>query len=209
MNKEELLMKNFELLSKNPQKNHEALLAAIQQLIIINPKLGMRCWEECIKRNLASIETEFGKLEFGYDGIGRHIIGSFEYKLCRENYFESALEYFAKNKYLLEIIYTKSPVSSYFSGSYAISYLIRKERFQEADNILSAIYKNKTFTSFSEMWDSIIGSFVYGDSYSPGGYLVIPLTQPEHIRDFCMGWIDRIKDEEEQAGAMTFALKMF
>ena len=74
---------------------------------------------------------------------------------------------------------------------------------------MSAIYKNKTFTEYSELWDGIIDKFEYGDNYHPGIYIPESLKQPNHIRDFCMGWIDRIKDEEERAGAMTFAMKMF
>lgn len=209
MNKEELLLKNFAILSKNPQKNADALQSTLQQLIEINPKLGIRCWEECIKNNLSDIEPEYAKAEFSYKSIGRILIRDFESSICNKNYFVSALDEFAKNKFLLDVLYTKSPLSSYFSGQYAISYLIRKDRLQEADNILAAIYKNKTFSEYSKLWDRIIKMFEYGDAYNPSVYSVHSQKQPEHIRNFCMGWIERIKDEEEQAGAMTFAMKMF
>lgn len=209
MNKEELLLKNFAVLSKNPLKNWDALKSALQQLIEINPKLGIRCWEECIKENLSDIESEFSKSEFDYGGIGYKLIYDLESNICNKDYFLNALEEFSKNRFLLDILYTKSPVGSYFSGGYAISYLIRNDRLQEADNILSALYKNKTFSAYSNLWDNVIDMFKYGEDYNPSCYFSKPIKQPEHIRDFCMGWIERIKDEEEQAGAITFAMKMF
>ena len=52
MDKEELLLKNYAILSKNPVRNQDALKSAIKQLLESNPKLGMRCWEECIQSNL-------------------------------------------------------------------------------------------------------------------------------------------------------------
>jgi hypothetical protein len=209
MNKEDVLLKSYAMLSKDPEKNEDALKSALQQLIEINPKLGIKCWEECIKNNLSEIEEDFGKEEFEYGSIGEILIENFESEFCDQNSFVSALEEFSKNKFLLDVLYTKSPIGSYFSGVYAISYLIRNDRLQEANNILSAIYKNKTFTEYSELWDGIIDKFEYGDNYHPGIYIPESLKQPNHIRDFCMGWIDRIKDEEERAGAMTFAMKMF
>lgn len=210
MDKEELLLKNYAILSKNPGRNQDALKSAIKQLLESNPKLGMRCWEECIQSNLSKIKPDFGKTEFEYDSVGYVLIYDYESDFCSKDFFEHALEIYAKNKALLDIIYTKSPISTYFGAPYAISYLIRKDRLQEADNILSAICKNKLFSEYSHLWGEITEKFKYGDTYSPGGlYLSKPLTQPEHIRDFCMRWIERIKDEEEQAGAMTFAMRMF
>ncbi len=209
MNKEEILLKNFSLLSKNPIKYRDALKSAVGQLIEINPKLGIRCWEECINDNLSKIEEEFGADEFSYNNPGYLLIYDFESDFCEENFFKDALEEFAKNKSLLDIIYTKSPISEYFGAKCAISFLIRTDRLQEADNILSAIYKNKKFSAYSNMWDKIIDMFKYGDSYNPSAYFSKPLTQPDHIRDFCIGWIERIKNEGEQASAMTFAMQMF
>lgn len=209
MDKEELLLKNYTILSRNPTKNKDALKSSIQQLIELNPKLGIRCWEEVINENISEIQKEFGKAQFSYDSLGYILIQDFESDFCDNESFVPALETYAKNKNLLDIIYTKAPIGEYFSASYAISYLIRKGRLQEADNILSAIYKNKGFTDFSELWDNIIDNFEFGDSYHPGAYFSVPTKQPEHISNFCIRWIERIPNEEEKAGAMTFAMKMF
>ena len=209
VNKEDVLLKGFSLFSKDPVKNRDALISAVGQLIEINPKQGIRCWEECINTNISEIEKEYGEDKFSYNNPGYVLVKDFEYTFCRASYFENALNVFSMNESLLEKLYTKSPIYQYFSATYAISFLIRKGRLQEADNILSAIYKNESFTGYAEMWKDIINYFEYGDSYRPGAYLSIPLTQPEPIRDFCMGWIERIKNEEEQAGAMTFAMQMF
>ena len=210
MNKEDILLKSYATLTKDPKKNKDALKSALQQLISINPKLGIRCWEECIKNNFAEIEADFGKKEFGYGTMGRILVRDFEIEFCSKNDFVSALEDFVRNRFLLDTLYAKAPIESYFGGTYAISYLIRKNRLQEADNVLSAIYKNKMFTAYSEMWKRIINRFEYGDFYHPScAYFAKSLKQSEDIRDFCLGWIERIKDEEEQAGAMIFAMQMF
>lgn len=209
MNKEDVLLKSYSMLAKDPKKNADALESAVQQLIAMNPKLGIRCWEECIKNNFNEIEVDFGKSEFAYKSTGRILIKDFESRFCEENNFAPAVGEFAKNKFLLEVLYTKSPIDNYFSGPYVISYLIRSERFQEADNILSAIYKNKVFNAYSNLWDKIIEKFRYEEVYHPGVYSSILPEQSEDIQDFCMSWIERIKDEEEQAGAMTFAMQMY
>ena len=210
MDKEEMLLKNFALLAKNPKKNMNAIKSAVGQLIQMNPKLGIRCWEECINNNIEELEQDFGKTEFSSNNIGSNIVRSFESSFCMESSFVDALDIFVRNKALLDVLYTKSPISTYCGVRYAISYLIRNNRLQEADNLLSAIYKNVSFTSYSKLWDNIIDMFKYGENYNPSGiYFSKSLVQPEHIRDFCIGWIERIKDEEEQASAMTFAMKMF
>ena len=209
MNKEETLLKSFTLLAKDPVKNGDALKSAIAQLFEINPKLGLRCWEECININMDKLKKEFGKPEFDYGDVGYEVIRLFESEFCAARYFENALAEFAKNRPLLEILYTKSPIVYYFSAPCAISFLIRKNRLQEADNILSAIYKNKRFSEYSEMWKCIIEKFEYGDHYNPNAYFAQSLTQPEPIRSFCIGWIERIKDEGERASAMVFAMQMF
>ena len=173
MDKEELLLKNFSVLSKDVRKNSEAVKSALQQLIEINPKLGIRCWDEIINSNMSSLETELEKPRFEYGDIGYIIVRDYEDNICGEDYFVSALEEFAKDKSLLEVLYTKSPIYDYFSGKTAISYLIRKSRLQEADSILSAIYKNKSFDQYAEMWNIIIGYFEYGDKYRPGASCII------------------------------------
>lgn len=78
MNKEDVLLKSYAMLSKDPEKNEDALKSALQQLIEINPKLGIKCWEECIKNNLSEIEEDFGKEEFEYGSIGEILIENFE-----------------------------------------------------------------------------------------------------------------------------------
>lgn len=186
MNKEDVLLKSYSMLAKDPKKNADSLKSAIQQLIEINPKLGIRCWTDCIKNNLPEIEANFGKKEFEYRNAGRILVRDFEGDFCENRNFVPALEEFSRDKFLLEVLYAKSPISSYFSGTYALSYLIRKNRLQEADNILSAIYKNKTFNEYSELWKRIIDRFEYGDAYNPGVYTVKSKKQPENIRDFCM-----------------------
>ena len=104
MNKEDILLKSYAMLAKNPEKNEDALKSALQQLIEINPKLGIRCWEECIKNNLAAIEADFGKKEFKYGTIGGILVSEFESDFCKSRNFVPALEEFSKNRFLLGCI---------------------------------------------------------------------------------------------------------
>ncbi|WP_173552883.1 hypothetical protein [Sharpea azabuensis] len=210
MNKEELLLKNFSVLKKNIKKNYEPITAIIKQLLEINPSIGLRCWENCIKDNIEAIEKDFYKEDFSSDGIGWMLIRDMEYELVGEDSFaEVALE-FAKNSFLLEVIYTKCPISEYFQGSYVISYLIRNKHYKEAENVLSAIYKNKTFNNFSKLWENIVEKFSYGKQYNP---CVIDSSlissQSKKVKQLCLAWVERIMDEEEQAAAMVYVMQMF
>ena len=208
MDKLDILIKNYEILKSNPIKNGNALLSAVSQIIEINPQIGIRCWEEVIREHISEISPDFGKDHFMMDTVGYVLVDSFEESICEKRYFVNALDSFARDKYLLEVLYSKSPISQFFSGQYAISYLIRHHRLSEAENILSAIYKNKGFRYFANMWGNIIKYFEYGDEYNPGGYLAVDIKQPPEIQEFCFSWIERIPDEEEKAGAKTFALQI-
>ncbi len=207
MDKEELLLKNFTVLSKNPIKNRSGLKSTLKQLIELNPAVGLRCWEECIRNNIEEIEKTDD--EYEYNSVGYVLLTNMEYEICKENSFSNAVNDFAKNKFLLEKLYTKATNTDFFSASYVISYLIRTDNLQNADNVLSALYKNKKFNEYADFWEEVIDMFEYGDKYNPSVYCDAGHKQPEHIRDFCISWIERIKDEEEQASAMSFAMQMF
>jgi hypothetical protein len=209
MNKEDMLLKNFSILSKDPEKCHDALCSALLQLLKINPGLAIRCWETCIRENISKFETDFEKKKFSSGNGGYWLTQHLEYELCKSNCFVAAIKEFAGNKFLLDVLYTKSPIESYVQAPLVISYLIRKNRLQEADNILSAIYKNKIFSAYAHLWDEIIKDFRYGSDYTSCLVDSRLMKQPKNIRDYCIGWIERIKDEEEQAGAMTFAMQMY
>lgn len=208
MNKEEVLLNSFSIIYKNPRKNWLPLKSAVRQLLKLNPKLGFKCWEECIRDNLADIESEYGNTEFRHMGVGYHVIESLEAFLCCDPSFEEVVGDYANNSFMLEVIYTQSPLRSGFNGRCAISYLIRNNRLQEADNILAAVYKNKTFNAYARLWKDVIEDFCYREGYVRGRRQDISAL-PEHIKDYCMNWIEKIPDEEERAGAMTFALRMY
>lgn len=48
MEKEDILLKNFSILSKSPTKHGEALKDLILQMLSINPKVAIKCWEELV-----------------------------------------------------------------------------------------------------------------------------------------------------------------
>lgn len=185
MNKEALLLENFKVLSKDPLKHKLALESVIVQLLEIDPKEAIDCWEMLIRDNMSAISENFHKESFDYDSIGMLLVEDFEGSFCSNNYFVDALEYYANNQFLLDVIYAKSPISDFFSGKVAISYLIRYDRLQEAENMLTAIYSNRNFTNYADMWYKIIDSFKFGDYYNPGMCFPEPLKQPEHIQEFC------------------------
>lgn len=213
MEKEDILLKNYSVLSKNPIKNADSLKSLISQLVGINPTLGFRCWSELLKENLEELQESFYTNEFKYKSIGYYIVKEFESAILCDSNFPNAMSEFSKNKQLLEIVYSKSPMTYVYIAD-VLTYLIRLERLKEADNILSAIYKNKTFSKYSKLWEQIISDFNKKgrNAYNYRGIIIgcgSDYSQPKNVTDFCMEWIQRINDEEEQAGAMTHAMRMF
>ena len=213
MDKVEVLLKNYEILSKKPMKNASALKKIILQMLETNPKLAIQCWENILLSNESELKQYYKKTKFDYDTFGYMFVKDFEKDLVNKERFKYAVLDFAKAKNLLSIIYSLCPISEYSDVYYAIAYLIRNNYLQEADNILSAIYKNVIFNNYSTLWEEITNRFNYCDldNYCGGGSVDHELIkkQPEEIQNFCMSWIERIRDEEERAGAMTFVLEMF
>ncbi|MDO4468060.1 MAG: hypothetical protein Q4C49_13850 [Bacillota bacterium] len=212
MNKEDILLKNYSILIKNPMKNAEAIKSIITQFCNDNPKLAFRCWIDLLQNNIEEIKRSVDGNEFQYGTFGYKFVQDLESDLLDNDGFKYAVEEFAKNKQLLEILYTKFPIYEFASVYYAISFLIRNHKLQEASTILTAIYKNKTFNSYSELWHKIIGRFKYSnlDNYSDGGiFSDSNYKQDGEIQEFCMSWAERIVDEEEQAGAITHIMRIF
>jgi len=212
MNKEDILLKNYGILAKNPTINADALEALILQLCEIAPELAIRCWSDLLKNNIKELEGYFYSEEYPYDNLGYKIVRDFETNLVGEDYFKYALSYFSKNKQLLEIFYSKSPISDYADVYYAIAYLIRNEKLNEANTILTAIYKNKTYANYSSLWKNIVNRFRYSDidNYCGGGLVSDSnYKQSKEVQDFCLSWVERIIDEEQQAGAMTHIMRIF
>lgn len=212
MNKEDILLKNYNILARNPAKNADAIEALILQLCDVTPELAIRCWSDLLKNNIELLENEFYKEEYSYDTLGYKIVTEFELHIIREESFKYSLSYFAKDKQLLEILYSKSPISDYTSVKYAIAYLIRNNRLNEANSILTAVYKNKTYANYSDLWKDIIERFRYTDldNYYGGGCVSDSnYKQSKDIQEFCLSWVERIQDEEQQAGAMTHIMRIF
>lgn len=210
MNREDVLVNNCALLSKDMRKNDRALVDAYAQLFDINPQLGLKLWEEAIRENMSDIAVDFGQAEFSYRNYaGKVLIKECEDRLVGRNHFQPVVEEFADNKYLLDILYARSPITKGIVGAtYGISYLIRHNKLQKADNIISAIYKNATFEDYPKLWHCIINMLEYRE-YNPGLYDTTPAIQPEHIQKFCMEWINKIEDVEARAGALVFAMNMY
>ena len=78
MDKEAKLLECLEIISKNPRRNAHGLLSVLQQLIELNPKLGLRCWEDCIKAHLPAIKKEFSRKRFNTDSLGHILITKME-----------------------------------------------------------------------------------------------------------------------------------
>lgn len=211
MKKEDILLKNFTVLSQNPVKHYEALEDLLIQLLTVNPKVAIKCWEELIKQNMDELENDF-YLDKYCSNVDFWIVQQLENKLLKNENFVYALPFFVKSKFLLDIIYTKLPIYEYASVYYAIAYAIKNDDLKTADLLLSYIYKNKKFKNYSKLWNNIVGEFRYcNDDHYSGGGLVSDSNykKPEHIQEFCISWIQRIIDEEEQAGAMTHAMRIF
>ena len=131
MNKEDVLLKNYSILIKNPMKNCEPIKSIVTQFCSENPKLAMRCWLDLLQNNISEIERSVDSDEFEYGSFGYEFIRMLERDLLDNDGFKNALEEFAKSKQLLEIIYTKFPIYEYSSVNYPISFLIKNHRLQD------------------------------------------------------------------------------
>ena len=212
INKEDLLLKNYSILSKNPVKNHESIQSIFIQLCEVSPRLAIRCWIELLQANMDVIKQDTKEKDYEYNSFSYHYIYETEKKLLDEQIFRNAVGEFANNKLLLDIIYSNAFISEFANAYYAIAYLIRNHRLQEANNILTAIYKNKRFNYYADLWQNIVKRFHYTDldNYSGGGLVSDSnYKQDTEIQNFCMIWVNRIVDEEEQAGALTHILRIF
>ena len=211
MDKEEMLLNRVNILSKDAYDYGEAIASALQQISELNPWLGLDLWERIIRENLNRISTDFDKEEIEYWSIGYYLVNIVEARMCSQNSFASVIENFANNSFLLEIVYSKMPISDdFFSGIKIISYLLRNERLKEADNILSAIYKNNCFKNYSKMWHYLVVGFKYGkDFWSTDVVFNRVKHQPDYIKEHCYDWIKKIPDENESAELLKFAMSMF
>lgn len=212
MNKEEILLKNYSILIKDPKKNADHIRSIICQLCPINPKLAIRCWRDIIFLDVDKLLSDIEGDEYKYKSLGYIYVTDFESGLLRQENFKFVLDEFSKDKQLLEVLYTRSPIASYFRAYMAIGHLIRNNKLTEANNILSAIYKNKTFKQYGELWDDIIDRFHYSDldNYSGGGFVSDSNFKKEaKIQEFCMSWAERILNEEEKAIAVTHIMRIF
>lgn len=200
MNKEELILKNCITLSKNARENEEALTTAMLQLFRTNPEQGIKCWEQLIRDHLSEIEVDFGKDAFSEGNIGKILVEDLEFYLCGDpNYFPDAIDDFANNAFLMDVIYSKSPLYPQFSGKSVISLLIESDGWlDDAEKMVSALYQNKTFHAYAELWKYLLDELGHDDE-----------SHFKKQRDFCMAWIERIPDDEERAAAMTYVVNAF
>lgn len=212
IDKEDVLIKNYNYLAQNAKKNAKAIKSIIIQLCQVDPKLALRCWYELLTQNVDRLNDDYNSNQFEYNTFGYNFIIDLEYHLIKEEFFKYAIRDFVSNRRLLRIIYTDYCISGYFSGWRIVAYLIRNHRLEEADVILSAIYNNKYFNSYSDLWENVISRFKYIDldNYDGGGLISeANYRQDSQIQEFCMKWIERIADEEEHSKAQVYIMRIF
>ena len=209
MDKEQILLKSFDILSRDLLKNREAVESAIRQLMGINPEAGLAVWERSIRENLPAIEEEIEAGEFSFDGLGYFLVLSLEGDLLKDEGFGQVAERFANSDLLVDTLYARSPINDYPGAEYVVAYLIRVGKLDAAERILSALYGNERFVNYSQLWKHVVDGFEYGEEYSPSFFISVEKQEPsEEVRDFCISWIEKIADEEQQAAAMVFAMTL-
>ena len=214
-NKKEILLNNFSILREEPMSYPEEIKAIILQLCEEDPKAAIRCWSDILRDNIEMLKADIAEADedgFSYKTFGYSYVKNFEYDLVQKQAFRFAADTFAKDKFLLSVLYEYSPVDKeYLSVQYPLSYLIRKEDFDGAANILSALYNSRSFAQYARLWGDIIEECQYidEDHYSGGGWTEHEYKQSAAVQGFCMSWVNRIPDERERAGAMSHIMKIF
>ena len=74
INKEDLLLKNYSILSKNPVKNHESIQSIFIQLCEVSPRLAIRCWIELLQANMDVIKQDTKEKDYEYNSFSYHYI---------------------------------------------------------------------------------------------------------------------------------------
>ena len=111
MNKEEVLLKNYAILSKNIMKNKGAVQSAITQLLEVNPEAGLDVWERSLRDNMSELSQEMDGDEFAFDGMGFFLVTTLENDLLKNESFGQVAERFADNDFLVDVLFRKSPVA--------------------------------------------------------------------------------------------------
>ena len=209
-----ILLSNYDILKEDPIAYADAIRDIILQLSSEEPELAIKCWSDLLSAHFEEIKSETESADpNGYEyGIFCY------YYICQlegivdEHSFKPAIYAFSSDVFLLRCLYEISPLGDpCLSAYYPLSYLIRREAFEGAGNILTALYKNDTFSKYSELWERVVDQFKYfdGDDHSDSGPTLYELRQNAAVQGFCTHWINMIEDPKEKAAAMSFILNIF
>lgn len=214
-NKRTILLDNYNILREDPMSYPEEIKAIILQLCEEDPEAAIKCWSDILRDNIEILKSDIAEADedgFSYKTFGYHYVNKFEYDIVQKQVFRFAADAFARDKFLLSVLYEYCPVNKdYLSVQYPISYLIRKETLDGAANILDALYKSRSFAKYAKLWRDIIEEFQYMDEdhYSGGGWTEHEYKQNSAVQGFCMSWVERISNQKEKAGAMSYVMKIF
>ena len=136
---------------------------------------AIKCWSDILRDNIQTLKSDISdaeKVGFSYKTFGYHYVEKFEYDIVQKQVFRFAADAFARDKFILGVLYEHSPMDrEYMSVQYPLSYLIRKENFDCASNILDALYNSRSFSKYAKLWRDIIEECQYMDEdhYSGSG----------------------------------------
>ena len=145
---------------------------------------------------------------FKRHSLGWYIVWKIEEQACEGEWFGNAFLDFGKNKKLLNIIDTQLPVSFAFRAYYPVGYLLRCSHYKEAENVLTALYKNENFHYYSELWSKVTCDRHFTGSHFPEHAYDDKFILNKKMIEFCFTWIERIPDEEEQAASVAYAMEL-
>lgn len=211
-NKRTILLNNYNILREDPMSYPDEIKAIILQLCEEDPEAAIKCWSDILRDNIEILKADMGGHRFPYESFGYTFSEKFEYEIIEDRVFRFAAEEFAKDTFLLRVLYEYSPLNEdYLSVHYPLAYLIRNDRIDNTGNILNALYKNNTFTKYAGLWGDIVKELEYdgNDHYSGGGTLDYDCRQSAAVQGFCMSWVERISNQKEKAGAMSYVMKIF
>lgn len=176
--KQELLLKNFDIIKDNYNKNHIGMASVVVKMLKIDINTAVDMWSYLVTKHASKVKSEdswslTGRIMYeGGNAIGE----------------EQMEEVVLKNQVLKKALFAQACDDVRLFVSKIISRSISTNDLQTADELLALVYKNKyRNNSWYEIMDNIIPDDPDDMNVTAEAYELLEM------------WCDKVKDPEERA----------
>ena len=177
--KKELLLKNFDILKDNYDKNKSTLATVIVKMLKIDTDTAVDMWSYLVTKHVSKLKSDdswflTGNIVYeGHNAIGK----------------PKMAEIILGNPVLKKALFSQAGGDSvYLFVGWIIASKINSDELQLADELLSMVYKNK---NKEDSWYTIMDDIIPDDPDD--------LEVSEEAYELLEMWCDKVKDAEERA----------